>query len=291
MDGRAKERLGLERLFGIEEIYPSGRPSREEERASEEDDGWEEVRRSRRRELDAIREAAMRSEAERKAPEEPTRVRARARSGLFDAVEMSGVPRVSAMKGAKEERLARLSEFASNCTRCGLHETRTKVVFGEGSAEAKVVFVGEAPGADEDAQGVPFVGRAGKLLDKIIAAMKLKREKVYICNVLKCRPPNNRPPRPDEVAMCSPMMHEQIAVIRPKVIVALGAPAVRTILETRIGITRLRGNFSEYRGIPVMPTFHPAYLLRKPWDKKLVWEDMKKVMVFLGTGKLPGGAE
>ena len=231
--------------------------------------------------------AARRDKKEEEAPEAPQRVRARASSGLFDSVAMSGVPRVSAGKGTKDERLAELREFALACTRCGLHRTRTNVVFADGSSDAKVAFVGEAPGADEDATGVPFVGRAGKLLDKIIAAMKLKREEVYICNVLKCRPPNNRTPNPEEIAMCSPMMHEQLAVLRPKVMVALGAPAVRTILETRVGITRLRGHFSEYRGTPVMPTFHPAYLLRRPWDKKLVWDDMKKVMAYLESGKLP----
>ena len=291
MDGRAKERLRLERLFGIEEIYPAARPAPEQEPVGEEEKRRAEVRRSRRRELEAIMAASRHSKEEEKAREEPRRVRARASSGLFDVVAMSGVPRVSAAGGTKEERLGKLCEFALSCTRCGLHRTRTKVVFADGSAEARLVFVGEAPGADEDAQGVPFVGRAGKLLDKIIAAMKLKREKVYICNVLKCRPPNNRTPSPEEVAMCSPMMHEQIAVLRPKVIVALGAPAVRTILETRVGITRLRGHFSEYRGIPVMPTFHPAYLLRSPGQKKFVWDDMKKVMDYLKSGKLPEGEE
>ena len=275
MDLRARERLGFEHLFGIEEIYPTARQAPEEGPEKRR----EEVRRSRRRELDAIMAAAGREK--QKPPELPRIIRARASPGLFDAVEMSGVPRVSAAKGTKEERLAKLREFALSCQRCPLHETRTNVVFADGSAEAELVFAGEAPGADEDAQGVPFVGRAGKLLDKIIAAMKLKRKNVYICNVLKCRPPQNRAPRPEEVAMCSPMMHEQIAVIRPKVLVALGAPAVRALLETRVGITRLRGHFSEYRGIPVMPTFHPAYLLRRPWDKGLVWDDMKKVLAYL----------
>ena len=282
MDARARERVEFERLFGIEEIYPAARPSSEEEPEKRR----AKVRRSRRRELDAIM-AASRRERREKPLEAPRRIRARAVPGLFDAVEMSGVPRVSALKGTKEEKLAKLREFALSCERCGLHKTRTNVVFADGPAEAELVFVGEAPGADEDAQGVPFVGRAGKLLDKIVEAMKLKREEVYICNVLKCRPPNNRTPGPDEVAMCSPMMQEQLAVIRPKVIVALGAPAVRTLLETRVGITRLRGHFSEYRGIPVMPTFHPAYLLRRPWDKGLVWDDMKKVMRYLKTGRLP----
>lgn len=183
-----------------------------------------------------------------------------------------------------------LSEVSS-CTKCGLHETRTKTVFSRGNPEAKLCFVGEAPGADEDAQGVPFVGRAGQLLDKMIKAMGLDPEKdVYVCNIIKCRPPNNRRPEPDEVAMCIPYLHEQIAQVDPKVIVALGNTSVGTLLGTTLGITRVRGTWKLYRGkIPVMPTYHPSYLLRpspqQAEAKRQAWEDLQAVMKELGLSK------
>jgi DNA polymerase len=163
------------------------------------------------------------------------------------------------------------------CTRCRLHQGRTQIVFGVGSPHARLMFVGEGPGADEDARGEPFVGRAGKKLDEMIASIGLKREQVYIANVVKCRPPGNREPDPEEVATCSPFLFQQIAAIRPKVIVTLGAPATRTLLDTRVGITRLRGTWHEYAGIPVMPTFHPAYLLRAytAENRRKVWEDIR----------------
>ncbi len=170
-----------------------------------------------------------------------------------------------------------------DCQRCKLAAGRTTIVFGEGAAHAPVVFVGEGPGADEDATGRPFVGRAGQLLDKIIAAMGLRREEVYICNVVKCRPPENRTPEPDEVAACVGFLHRQLAVIRPRVIVALGASAASALLgEPKLGgISKIRGRFQDYRGIPLMPTFHPAYLLRAPDKKREVWEDIKQVMALL----------
>ncbi len=161
------------------------------------------------------------------------------------------------------------------CTRCKLHPHRTQIVFGVGSPQADLVFVGEAPGVDEDAQGEPFVGRAGQLLTRIIEAIGLKREDVYICNVIKCRPPNNRTPETDEIASCQPFLRMQIAAIQPKIICALGGPATQTLLKTKEPISRLRGRFYSYEGIPLLPTYHPAYLLRNPYEKKTVWEDMK----------------
>ncbi len=164
-----------------------------------------------------------------------------------------------------------------DCTRCGLARTRRKLVFGAGSAEADLMFVGEAPGADEDIQGLPFVGRAGQLLTRIIQAIDLEREQVYIANILKCRPPENRDPLPHEVESCEPFLFRQIEAIRPLIAVALGKYAAQTLLRTKTPITRLRGTFVEFRGLLLMPTFHPSYLLRNPSAKREVWEDMKKV--------------
>jgi uracil-DNA glycosylase family 4 len=165
-----------------------------------------------------------------------------------------------------------------DCQRCSLHQARNNLVFGEGNPNAKLVFVGEAPGADEDRQGRPFVGRAGQLLTKIISAMGLTREEVYICNILKCRPPENRNPRPEEIQACEAFLIEQIRVIDPEVICALGTFAVRTLLNTDAPISSLRGKFHSYRGIKFMPTYHPAYLLRNPRAKKQVWEDVQMIM-------------
>lgn len=174
-------------------------------------------------------------------------------------------------------------EEIGDCRRCKLCEGRSKIVFGDGTARARLMFVGEGPGADEDRQGLPFVGRAGQLLNQIIKAMGFAREEVYIANVVKCRPPDNRAPQPDEVAACTPFLYRQIEIINPRVIVTLGSPATQALLDTTAGITKIRGTFREYRGIRVMPTFHPAYLLRNPAAKKDVWEDMQKVMAFLQT--------
>ncbi|MFH1738332.1 MAG: uracil-DNA glycosylase, partial [bacterium] len=170
----------------------------------------------------------------------------------------------------------------ADCTRCDLSRGRTQVVFGTGSPEAELVFVGEAPGRDEDIQGEPFVGRAGQLLTKMIVAMGLTREQVYICNVIKCRPPENRDPLPAEVASCEPFLLEQLDMIQPKVIVALGRFAVQTLLRDTTAISRLRGKWRDYHGIPLMPTFHPSYLLRYPAGKRQVWEDLQEVMKKLG---------
>jgi len=164
-----------------------------------------------------------------------------------------------------------------DCQRCKLAPTRTNIVFGSGNPQAELVFVGEAPGYDEDQQGLPFVGRAGQLLTKIIESINLKREDVYICNVLKCRPPENRNPEPDEVGACNPFLRKQLAVIRPKIVCCLGTFAAQTVLQTAAPISRLRGKFIDMDGIRVIATFHPAYLLRSPEKKREVWEDMKQI--------------
>ncbi len=176
-----------------------------------------------------------------------------------------------------------LATQAHDCTKCRLAGTRTNVVFGVGSPNADLMFVGEAPGRDEDLKGEPFVGRAGQLLTDIIKAMKLTRDDVYIANVIKCRPPENRNPEPDELEACRPFIRRQVELIQPKVIVTLGRFALQSLLEKSYGITSVRGQWLEYDGIKVMPTYHPAYLLRNPAAKKDVWTDMKKVMAELGT--------
>lgn len=164
-----------------------------------------------------------------------------------------------------------------DCQRCKLAPKRTNIVFGSGNPNAELVFVGEAPGFDEDQQGLPFVGRAGQLLTKIIESISLKREDVYICNVLKCRPPENRNPEPDEVAACNPFMKKQLAAIRPKIVCCLGTFAAQTVLQTVAPISKLRGKFYDMDGMRIIATFHPAYLLRSPDKKREVWEDMKQI--------------
>jgi len=179
--------------------------------------------------------------------------------------------------------LAAVEARAKACTKCSeLSRCRHSVVFGVGSASAEIMFIGEAPGADEDAQGEPFVGRAGQLLTKMIEAMGYRRADVYIANIIKCRPPQNRTPEPDEVANCLPYVLSQIELIQPKVIVALGATALRALLDVHLGITKMRGHWYTFRDIPIMPTFHPAYLLRNPAAKREVWDDMKAVLDKLG---------
>ena len=173
-----------------------------------------------------------------------------------------------------------------DCRRCKLCDGRKNIVFGSGNPRAELVFVGEGPGADEDVQGVPFVGAAGQLLTKMIEAMGYTRDDVYICNVVKCRPPGNRNPEPDEVAACEPFLRAQLQAVRPKAIVALGKFAAQTLLRDSTAITRMRGTWREYEGIKLMPTFHPAYLLRQPAEKKKAWEDLQQVMKFFG--KQPG---
>lgn len=184
-------------------------------------------------------------------------------------------------RGSLDEIRAEIGD----CRRCKLSKGRKNIVFGVGNPKARLMFIGEGPGADEDMQGIPFVGRAGQLLTKIIAAMGFRREDVYIANIVKCRPPGNRNPEPDEVATCIPFLIKQVKAIRPEVIVCLGSVATQNLLGTEEKITKLRGNFTEWQGIPVMPTYHPAFLLRNPNMKKPVWEDMQKVMNLLSGQK------
>ncbi|BCA79578.1 uracil-DNA glycosylase [Desulfuromonas sp. AOP6] len=190
-------------------------------------------------------------------------------------------PAVLCQRESLDEILADLGD----CRRCPLCEDRKNIVFGVGNPQARLVLVGEAPGREEDEKGEPFVGEAGRLLDRILRAMGLGRDQVYICNVEKCRPPGNRDPRPEEIAACEPFLIRQLASIRPSVIVALGKFATQTLLRDQTPITRLRGTWKDYHGIPLMPTYHPAYLLRNPSGKQEVWEDMKQVLKRLQQGE------
>ncbi len=174
--------------------------------------------------------------------------------------------------------LSAVREELGDCQRCKLCSTRNKIVFGSGNEKATLMFVGEGPGADEDLQGLPFVGKAGELLTKMISAMGLSREEVYIANIVKCRPPNNRTPEADEIATCQPFLMRQIEAIAPKIICALGTFAAQTLLASKMRISDLRGQFYNLNGIKVLPTFHPAYLLRNPAEKKKAWEDLQKIM-------------
>ena len=216
---------------------------------------------------------------------EPVRL---AVSDRQDALEVRALPVAPARPdpdvSAAEIALAAIRDDIGDCKRCRLCEGRNKIVFGQGSAGAEVMFVGEAPGADEDASGLAFVGRAGQLLtDMVEKGMKIKRSDVFIANVIKCRPPGNRPPETDEILTCQPFLEAQIKSIQPRVIVALGATAGKFMAKTGEPISKLRGRFASWDGIPVMPTYHPAYLLRNPSAKKSVWEDLKLVMDVLAT--------
>jgi DNA polymerase len=204
-------------------------------------------------------------------PSAPRVVLPTPKSGLFDASE-----RISG------DSMLKIRDDIGDCTRCKLHKGRNKIVFADGDPKAKLVFVGEGPGRDEDMQGLPFVGRAGKLLTQMIEAMGLQRGDVYICNVVKCRPPENRLPEPDEIKTCSPFLIRQLEVVDPKVIVALGACAAQTLLQTTRGISHFRGQWQEFRGRKLMATYHPAYLLRNPPAKADVWKDLQMVMAELG---------
>lgn len=189
-------------------------------------------------------------------------------------------------KGCGSEALVAARRALGDCTRCKLAGGRTRIVFGVGNPAAELAFVGEGPGADEDREGEPFVGKAGQLLTRMIEAMGYRREQVYIANVVKCRPPGNRNPEPDEIAACEPFLRAQLEAIRPRVIVALGKFAAQTLLRDTTPISRLRGRWAEYQGVRLMPTFHPAYLLRSPEEKKKAWEDLQLVMKELG--RTPG---
>jgi uracil-DNA glycosylase len=199
-------------------------------------------------------------------------------------------PLSSDVPEAARARLALLAEEVKGCTRCGLHAQRKQTVFARGTGSSGLMFIGEGPGEEEDNQGLPFVGPAGQLLDRMIGAMKLDRDAVYVCNIVKCRPPRNRKPELDEMQRCMPYLDEQVTLMEPKVIVALGATAVQGLLGTSEGITRLRGQWKLFRGrIPVMPTFHPAFLLRQPGSKREVWQDLQEVMRMLTEGGSLGG--
>lgn len=216
-------------------------------------------------------------------PAEPAPAVVSAPSSLFAFTE--SVSRASPELGPVQRRqeLKVLAERVAGCRRCAeLASTRTQTVFGEGALDPELCFIGEAPGADEDATGRPFVGRAGQLLDRIITACKFKREEVYICNILKCRPPGNRLPMADEAANCREYLDRQIELIRPKFICALGACAAQNLLGTTLGIGKLRGRFHDFRGIPVLCTYHPAYLLRSPDKKADTWEDLKELLARMG---------
>ena len=217
--------------------------------------------------LDWARESGLQNLAPEKRTVEPVEVTPKVKLPLLDAVRTE----------------------LGECTRCKLHKTRTNIVFGVGNPEARLMFVGEAPGEDEDLQGFPFVGKAGQLLTKMIEAMGLRREDVYICNTVKCRPPNNRNPEPDELLACEPFLKGQLGAVKPEAIVTLGKFAAQSLLRESTPITRLRGQWREYEGIPVMPTFHPAYLLRSPAEKGKVWDDLKQVMKKLGLPAPKGG--
>jgi DNA polymerase len=190
-------------------------------------------------------------------------------------------------KGCGSQALLAIRTDLGECARCKLQGGRTHVVFGVGNPSAELLFVGEGPGADEDAQAEPFVGRAGQLLTRMIVAMGFARSEVYIANVVKCRPPGNRDPEPDEIEACEPFLKAQIAAIRPRVIVALGRFAVQTLLRDTTPISRQRGKWREYQGVKLMPTFHPAYLLRNPAEKKPAWEDLQLVMKEFGKSPSP----
>ncbi len=201
-----------------------------------------------------------------------------ARSAAVPAAPPSAVPAAPPSAGVGAAALAVVREELGDCTRCKLAPKRTNIVFGVGNPDAPLVFVGEAPGADEDRTGEPFVGAAGQLLTKMIEAMGLGRDDVYICNILKCRPPGNRNPEPDEIEQCEPFLKKQLAAIRPRMIVALGKFAAQCLLRSDAPISRLRGQWKQYEGIPLMPTYHPAFLLRTPSAKREVWADLQQVM-------------
>lgn len=203
------------------------------------------------------------------------RVEAVARGGVFDAPSHATPAPAPQTEG---ESLTLIRQELADCQRCKLSQQRSQVVFGVGNARARLVLVGEAPGSQEDKQGEPFVGEAGQLLDRILLAMKLTRQDVYICNVIKCRPPRNRDPEKDEIASCEVFLKRQLVAIDPEMILCLGRFATQTLLKTGAPIGKLRGRWQTYEGIPLMPTFHPAYLLRNPAGKRQVWEDVKQVM-------------
>ena len=207
-------------------------------------------------------------------------------SRVIERVRRWGESPENVMAEPMTETMADIRKDLGQCRRCGLGAGRTHMVFGQGDVNARLVFVGEGPGYEEDQRGIPFVGAAGQLLTRIIEAMHLKRENVYLCNIIKCRPPKNRNPKPREIEACKPFLERQLRVIRPDYICALGTFAAQTLLGTETPISRLRGEIYDFMGISVLPTYHPAYLLRNPDKKRAVWEDMKKLMRLLDIRKM-----
>lgn len=267
----AAARVELERSFGIEEART---PAMEPPEPTAPPRRRKRARAPRARTVPPRPKPAPPPAPEPAQPEPVIHVAAESSMGLFERKDYE----IEIPEGlSKQEKLDHLAAAIADCELCPLHKGRTQIVFGDGSADADLMFIGEAPGRDEDAQGIPFVGRAGQLLTRIINAIEFDRAQVYIANINKCRPPNNRAPAPDEMARCVPFLLKQIEIIAPKVICLLGATAVRGLLGIKQGITRLRGRFLEWRGILVMPTYHPAYLLRNPAGKREVWEDVQKV--------------
>jgi len=231
--------------------------------------------------------AAMAAAAPGRVPAAPINVAASPSASQKPATTSTILPATAPSLFEAIERIAgdtlpRIREDIGDCTRCKLHKGRTKIVFGTGNPNADLMFVGEGPGRDEDLSGEPFVGRAGRLLTDMIKAMGLQREDVYIANVVKCRPPENRLPEKDEITTCSPFLMRQIDAIKPKVICTLGSCSAQTLLQTAQGISKLRGEWFDFRGTKLMPTYHPAYLLRNPAAKPEVWKDLQKVMAVLG---------
>ena len=222
-----------------------------------------------------------------KSPAPRPRAAAPGKPSTKEAALENGVPFDESPPADRAARLAEIRADLGECSRCKLQEGRKNVVFGVGNPGARLMFVGEGPGADEDEQGEPFVGRAGKKLTEMIQAIGLSREEVYIANIVKCRPPGNRDPEKDEIETCTPFLRDQIEAIRPGVIVTLGSPATKHLLATKVGITRLRGHWHSFCGIPVMPTFHPAYLLRSytPANRRMVWEDLKAARARVGESE------
>ncbi len=199
---------------------------------------------------------------------------------FYQEIGIDGIVRskkTTESSGRQFPTLESVYDMLKGCQRCKLHNGKTHLVFGAGNPNADLVFIGEAPGFYEDQQGQPFVGQAGELLTRIIHAIRLRREDVYITNIMKCRPPHNRDPEPDEIAMCEPFLRQQLTIIQPKIICALGKFAAQTLLKVTTPISKLRGRFYDYHGIKLMPTYHPAYLLRHPGDKGLVWQDMQMI--------------
>lgn len=288
MDEQSKARLRLylrgERALGLNSVPALSEPfSEEPEQPQEQPSVAPGVRPERPQPRLPVKSPAQQSPVKTLFAGDPQE--GLAAEGLLQLPTVDAFSAPSLSSEEKRERLVAMAEKeVRGCTKCRLCETRTHTVFGEGDPDAKIFFIGEGPGETEDQTGRPFVGRAGELLNKMIAGMGLKREQVYIANIVKCRPPGNRVPAPDEVATCTPYLERQLEVIRPRVIVTLGLPATQYMLQTKNSMGRMRGQWHEWRGIKLMPTYHPAYVLRNQTyeTRAAVWDDLKKVMAEVG---------